>query len=79
MIKKLLSDQYARERQYLYKVALALLVLGLGYNIISPDRAPEWAGLVVALFAIGATSTADRAVNKQIAERTPSHRKDDDA
>ncbi len=54
-----------RVRQYGYALSAAVLSLLTGYNIIAPEHVPLWLGVVAAVFAISATSTAAVMVRDQ--------------
>lgn len=59
MLDKLIATlTSAKARNYLYAVATAFLAFAVGYDWITPDKLPVWLGLLAAIFAIGATSTA---------------------
>ena len=62
MLEKLTTPQ---SRQYGYALATALLALAVGYDWISDDKLPLWLGVLAALFAMGATSTAALVVRAQ--------------
>lgn len=47
-------------RAYIYRVALALLALGVLYGVVSGDALDEWAELVMAALGIGTTTLAAR-------------------
>ncbi|MCH9729819.1 MAG: hypothetical protein K0U84_09120 [Actinomycetia bacterium] len=65
MLEKLTT---AKARQYFYAVTTALIAFAVGYDWISADKVPLWLGLMAAVFAIGATSTATLVVKKQRAD-----------
>lgn len=67
MLEKLTSP---RVRQYGYALATALLALAVGYDWISDDKLPLWLGVLAAVFAMGATSTATLVVRSQRADGT---------
>lgn len=54
-----------RARQYLYGLATAVLALLVGYDVIADDQVPLWLGVLAAVFAAGATSTATLVVRAQ--------------
>lgn len=47
-------------RAYIYRVAVAVLALGVLYGLVSGDALDEWAELVMAALGIGTTTLAAR-------------------
>lgn len=52
--------QNEASRAYVYRLALALLALGVLYGLVSGDALDEWAELVMAALGIGTTTLAAR-------------------
>jgi hypothetical protein len=50
----------ANQRKAVYGIALAVIALLVGYNVLAADKAPLWVALVTAVLAAAAPVTALR-------------------
>lgn len=62
---KVTAEQFAKIREYLYGLSIAVLGILVGYDKVRADQLPMWLNLMGAVFIMGTSATAALTVRRQ--------------